>query len=62
MTTDEFRDWLHRFGYTQTALGRALGVSRATVGRWRNGTLPVPRLVEVALSALEEEVRRRVND
>ncbi len=61
MTDKEFREWLQRFGYTQMALAAALGVNRATVGRWARGLTPVPSPVVMALKVLEEEVRRRVN-
>lgn len=39
-------------GLTQRALADALGVNISTIWRYEDGRLPVPRRVELAISAL----------
>lgn len=46
--------WRKRHGYNQDQLLRELGVkSRQTLSKWENSDGPIPRLVELALLALE---------
>lgn len=52
MTNDDLRAWQTRHRYTGSALARALDVHPSTVQRWRDGTLPVPTVVTLALEAL----------
>ena len=55
MTGGELRAWRKANGYqTQEALQRELGIkSRGTISAWENASEPLPRLVELALKALE---------
>ena len=47
--------WRKRNGFTQDTLRIALGVkSRQTIITWEKATEPLPRLVELALLALEK--------
>ncbi len=50
----ELADWRKRNGFTQDTLRMALGVkSRQTIITWEKSTESLPRLVELALLALE---------
>ena len=50
----ELPEWRKRNGFTQDTLRIALGVkSRQTIITWEKATEPLPRLVELALLALE---------
>ena len=47
--------WRKRYGYSQEALMAELGVrSRQTISSWENSGKDVPRIVELALVALEQ--------
>jgi DNA-binding XRE family transcriptional regulator len=50
----ELPEWRSRNRFTQDTLRMALGVkSRQTIITWEKSTEPLPRLVELALLALE---------
>ncbi len=52
--------WRARHGFTQDTLRMALGVkSRQTIITWEKSTDPLPRLVELALLALENFPQER---
>jgi DNA-binding XRE family transcriptional regulator len=54
MLGTELPEWRHRNRFTQDTLRMALGVkSRQTIITWEKSTEPLPRLVELALLALE---------
>lgn len=55
MTADEFRSWMESHGYSVRSLARALEREPRTVQRYRDGSLPVPRVIELALIGLEAE-------
>jgi len=46
-------------GYSQAALAREFDVNVMTVWRWEKGDLPVPRLAELALSALKPKPKKK---
>ena len=48
----ELRDWIERSDYTVTSLAAQLGVEQSTVYRWRNGTVPIPESIDLALRQL----------
>lgn len=52
MTGDEFRAWMDEHGYSVRSLARALEREPRTIQRYRDGSLPVPRVVELALVGL----------
>lgn len=49
----ELRRWIEQRKYTRDALAAELGVNRVTLYRWLNGSLVIPRTVELALKGLE---------
>jgi DNA-binding XRE family transcriptional regulator len=54
MLGTELAEWRKRNGFTQDTLRMALGVkSRQTIVTWEKSTDPLPRLVQLALLALE---------
>jgi integrase len=46
-------------GYSQSQLARELDVDVITVSRWERGAVPVPRMAEVALSALNPKPKQK---
>ncbi len=59
----DLKDWRKRHGYTQEALMRELEVnSRQTISTWEQSPDELRRIIQLALTALEEipEVRRVV--
>ena len=55
MTGTELRAWMTRHGYSIHRLAGALGIHASTVQRYRDGSLKVPRLVELALPTLTRD-------
>jgi DNA-binding XRE family transcriptional regulator len=54
MLGTELPEWRKRNSFTQDTLRIALGIrSRQTIITWEKSTAPLPRLVELALFALE---------
>jgi DNA-binding XRE family transcriptional regulator len=54
MTGSELPEWRHRNRFTQDTLRIALGIrSRQTIITWEKSTERLPRLVQLALLALE---------
>ncbi|MFQ3456466.1 hypothetical protein PMN64_24600 [Bradyrhizobium sp. UFLA01-814] len=54
MLGTELPEWRSRNRFTQDTLRMALGIkSRQTIITWEKSTEPLPRLVELALLALE---------
>lgn len=63
MTARKIRSVRRRLGLTQEDLARRLGVARATVTRWENGTRRPSRTVALALgSAFEAKALRAWQD
>ncbi len=54
MTADEFRTIRKAKNMTQTALAKAMGISRQSVWNYETGKQPIPRLVEAFMAALEK--------
>jgi hypothetical protein len=52
MTDAELCAWMSDHGNSLSTLAGELGVHKRTVGRWRSGELPVPRMTELALQAI----------
>lgn len=60
MLGTELPEWRKRNGFTQDTLRIALGVkSRQTIITWEKSTEPLPRLIELALLALENFPEQR---
>jgi len=53
MSPDAFRHWRERKAYTLDTAARALGVSRRMVAYYEQGAKPIPRVVALAVRALE---------
>ena len=51
--SDDLRAWMTAHGYTVRSLARALEREPRTIQRYRDGSLPVPRVIELALRGLE---------
>ena len=50
----DLREWRRRYGYNQEHLMRELGIrSRQTISTWENSSNKLPRMLELALIALE---------
>lgn len=62
MTGSELKAWRKANGYeTQESLQRELGIgSRGTISAWENATDPLPRILELALIALQRVPESRV--
>jgi len=54
MTASRLRKLRGRSGLSQEELARRLGVARATVTRWENGTRRPSKLAEIALKSVVE--------
>lgn len=54
MVGADLRKWRKRHGYNQEDLMKELGVqSRQTISTWENSSNKLPRVLELALAALE---------
>ncbi len=53
MRARELKQARARLGLTQAALAEVLDIHRISVAKYEGGTLPVPRLVALAVEALE---------
>lgn len=49
----ELDEFCERRGYSNDTLAQELGVSRATIFNWKKDHQPLPRLVSLALYALD---------
>ena len=58
MRARELKQARTRLSWTQTELGAALDIHRLAIARYENGTLPVPRLVALAVAYLETQAAR----
>jgi len=57
MSAKSFRRLRTAKGYSQGRLARELDVDVMTVSRWERGAVPIPRMAELALSALPERFK-----
>lgn len=55
MTAEELRAWMKEHGWTVRALAASLGTYPSTVQRYRDGTRPIPPMLEVALRGLKND-------
>lgn len=46
-------------GYSQAELARELDVDVMTISRWERRVMPIPRMAELALSALEPKQKTK---
>ena len=55
MCGDDLKDWRKRHRYSQEAIMMELGVhSRQTISTWENSPDELPRILQLALTALEK--------
>ena len=54
MTPDDLKAWRAKHGYTQVMLAQALDVDVMTVSRWERGVVDIPRILGLALWALDK--------
>lgn len=54
MSAASVRTFRRRLGLTQRELARRLGVARATVTRWENGTRRPSKIAEIAIQSIVE--------
>ncbi len=52
MTAQELVEWRKKNGYSQIALGKALGVSNITIFRWEKEMRAIPSFLHLALNYL----------
>ena len=53
MHPDELTAWRKSHGFTQTALGKILGVKKTTVYRWEKNMRIIPPFLYLALECIE---------
>ncbi len=53
MTPATLTAWMNRLGLNKAQAASALGIARSTLDRYLSGSKPIPKLVELACSALE---------
>jgi transcriptional regulator with XRE-family HTH domain len=46
-------------GYSQSEVARELDVDVMTISRWERGVIPIPRMAELALSALKPKQKTK---
>ena len=57
MTGDQLTRWREFMGLSVTRAAAMLGVSRATYYSWAKGSVPIPKIAELACAALSLGVR-----
>jgi DNA-binding XRE family transcriptional regulator len=55
----DFKKWRRKLGYTQSAAGEKLGLSRGAVQYWESEIRPVPLAVELACQELQRLWKQR---
>jgi DNA-binding XRE family transcriptional regulator len=59
MRKDEFKKLRESVGYTQVELAKEFGVYVRSISRWETGKFPVPRMAELALRYIADQVKRK---
>ena len=59
MTASQFRAWMERQSLTLDQAAESLGIARRTIARYRAGTWPVPRVVELACAQVATQAHKR---
>jgi transcriptional regulator with XRE-family HTH domain len=55
MTGSELKSKRSDLGWSQVKMADYLGINRSTLWRWEEGVVPVPKSVELALTAHTEK-------
>jgi DNA-binding transcriptional regulator YiaG len=58
MTRQEFKKLRESIGYSQSQLAKEMGLYVRSISRWETGEVPLPRMAELALRYLAEQVER----
>lgn len=59
MGAKDFKKMRQAKGYSQAQLARDLDVDVITISRWEREAVPIPRMAELALSALKPRPRQK---
>jgi DNA-binding transcriptional regulator YiaG len=59
MRKEEFRKLRESVGYTQVELAKAFGVYVRSISRWETGEFPIPKMAELALRYIVDQVKRK---
>lgn len=52
LTPDDLDDWMKEHAYSVRGLAAELGIAFTTVQRWRNGSVPCPPWLPLALRGI----------
>ena len=52
MTPKQLQDWMDSKGWNKSTVSRELGLGRARLDRYLNGSQPIPKYIELAIIAL----------
>lgn len=55
VTADDLQGWMSKHGYSVRTLAAATERASTTIQRYRDGTLAIPRVFELALRGLEAD-------
>lgn len=59
MTPKQLQDWRASWGLSQKELAKMLGVHWVSVSAWENGRTAIPKLLKLALVAVELELEKK---
>jgi DNA-binding transcriptional regulator YiaG len=59
MTRQEFKKLRESVGYSQVQLAKEFGVYVRSISRWETGEFPVPKMAELALRYIVDQVKRK---
>jgi len=59
MSAKDFRKMRLKKGYSQSQLAREFDVDVITISRWEREAVAIPRIAELALSALKPKPKRK---
>jgi DNA-binding transcriptional regulator YiaG len=62
MSAKSFKRMRRAKGYSQTQLAREFQVDVMTISRWEREAVEIPRLAELALSALKPKPKKKKED
>ena len=55
----DFLKWRRTLHFTQAEAGQKLGVHRATIMNWEQGSTPIPKIIELACPELTRRSKQR---
>jgi transcriptional regulator with XRE-family HTH domain len=60
MTPATLTAWMTRLGYNKSEAAEALGIARSTLDRYLSGRTAIPKVVELACSAVWDREKKGV--